>query len=139
MLKQQTGRSPSVGKAILSGTSTGAATAFLGAAVLAKLLDSEVMKMENAGYGILMIHLIAVFLGVKATLRRAGKWESWAAAATGASYFLLLLAVNALFFQGEFTGMGVTLVLIAAATAAAVLTEGKQKGKRGRRHYKIPK
>ena len=72
MLKQQTGRSPSVGKAILSGTSTGAATAFLGAAVLAKLLDSEVMKMENVGYGILMIHLLAVFLGVKTTLGRAG-------------------------------------------------------------------
>ena len=139
MLKQQTGRSPSVGKAILSGTSTGAATSFLGAAVLAKLLDSEVMKMENVGYGILMIHLLAVFLGVKETLRRAGKAGIWAAAATGASYFLLLLAVNALFFQGEFTGMGVTLLLIAAATAGAVLTEGKRSGKRGRRHYKIPK
>ena len=139
MLKQQTGRSPSVGKAILSGTSTGAAMAFLGAAVLAKLLDSEVMKMENVGYGILMIHLLAVFLGVKTTLGRAGKQESWAAAATGASYFLLLLAVNALFFQGEFTGMGVTLLLIAAATAGAVLTEGKHSGKRGRRRYKIPK
>ena len=139
MLKQQTGRSPSVGKAILSGTSTGAAAAFLGAAVLAKLLDMEVMKMENTGYGILVIHLMAVFLGVRTTLSRAGKQESWAAAATGASYFLLLLAVNAMFFQGEFTGMGVTLVLIAAATAAAVLTEGKHSGKRGRRRYKIPK
>ena len=139
MLKQQTGRSPSVGKAILSGTSTGAATSFLGAAVLAKLLDMEVMKMENVGYGILMIHLLAVFLGVKATLRRAGKAGTWAAAATGASYFLLLLAVNALFFQGEFTGMGVTLLLIAAATAGAVLTEGKHSGKRGRRRHKIPK
>ena len=139
MLKQQTGHSPSVGKAILSGTSTGAATAFLGAAVLAKLLDMEVMKMENAGYGILVIHLMAVFLGVRTTLSRAGKAGIWVAAATGASYFLLLLAVNALFFQGEFTGMGVTLLLIAAATAGAVLTEGKRSGKRGRRHYKIPK
>ena len=135
MLKQQTGRSPSMGKAVMKGISTAMVLAFLGAAVLAKLLDMEVLPMEKVGYGILLIHLLAVFIGTKSAKDGAGKEGAMAAAVTAAGYYLILLTVNALFFGGGYAGLGFTALLVTGSTAATILT-----GRKGRRkRYKISK
>lgn len=139
MLKKQSGRAPSAGKAFARGISTATAMAFLGAAVLAKLLDMEIVMMEKTGYGIMLIHLVSVFAGTKMTLGKAGREGALAAGITGGAYYLLLLAINSLFFGGSFEGLGVTALLVVLGSAAAILTEKKGSGRKGRRRYKIPK
>lgn len=137
-MKQQTGRMPNLGNAVVTGMLTGVAAAFLGAAILAKLVDMELLKMENLGYGILILHPLSVLLGARSAGRRAGHRAPAAAAMTGAGYYLVLLLVNALFFGGDFTGLGVTLLLVGLGAGAGILTMGQGRG-RNRKRYKIPK
>lgn len=139
MMKTQVGQAPSMAKAILWGTGIGILWAAVCAAIIAKLLDSEVLRMESVGYGSLIAHLTAVFIGSKAAMGKAGHMPMPAAAATGVCYYLCLLLVNALFFGGYFTGMGTTLLLVVLAAGASILTAGQGRGHKRRRRYKIPK
>ena len=139
MLKHQTGRSPSVGKAITQGTFTAIAIAFLFTAILAKLVDLEAIKMEQVGYGILIAHIASVFLGTKTAMGGVGKETLMAAGITGALYYLILLMINSFFFGGELAGLGTTLILVIAGIALSILTDRKQTQGRHRKRYKIPR
>lgn len=138
-MKKQTGHAPSVVKAVGFGTALGAMWTLVCAMILAKLVDGEVLSMEKIGYGSMVTQLSAVFLGATAAFRRGGHMGMACALAMGLSYYLLLLLVNALFFGGHFTGMGITLMLVVLASGGAVLAAGKGSGRKPRRHYKIPK
>lgn len=139
MLKQQTGRSPNLAKAGAAGVLTALVTGILGTGVLAKLVDAEIMKVENLGYGVLILHLLCVFLGARSAMGRGGHRAIAAAGITAAGYYLCLLLVNGLFFGGNYTGLGVTLVLTVLAAAGAIGISGKGRGRAHRKRYKIPK
>lgn len=139
MIKKISGRSPSLGKSVAAGVLLGTVWTLLCAVVLAKLIDSGVMPMEKVGYGSMAAVLSAVFAGASLAGRKAGHMVVQAAVISGAAYFLCLILVNAMFFGGSYSGMWVTLILVALATALAVLPAGKGSGRRGRKRYKIPK
>ena len=54
-------------------------------------------------------------------------------------YFSGLILINWLFFGGNFTGFGVTLVVLLAGAALGNLSLWKGRGGSTRRRYKIPK
>ncbi|MBE6922880.1 MAG: TIGR04086 family membrane protein [Ruminococcaceae bacterium] len=139
MMKKATGTAPSLLRAVACGITASCVGAILWAAVLAKLLDGEVIKMETVGYWTMAAHVTAVLAGGLFAAGRAGHRRALVMGITGAGYYICLLLVNALFFGGQFTGMGVTLLLVAAAVGAGTLTAGK--GSAGTRHrrYKIPR
>ena len=139
MVKKVTGRAPSLWKSVVSGLLLGVLWTVICAAVIAKLLDSQLLSMENVGSGSMVAVLSAVFAGASLAGKRAGHLILQAAVISGAAYFACLLLVNALFFGGSYTGMGVTLFLVVLATGLAVLMTGKGRGKGSRRRYKIPK
>lgn len=139
MVKKLTGRAPSLGKSVAAGVSLGAIWTVISAAIIAKLVDSEILAMENVGYGAMFAVLSAVFIGAFLAGKWAGHMVLQAAVISGVAYFACLLLVNALFFGGSYTGLGVTALLVALATALAVLAAGKGKGRPRRRRYKIPK
>lgn len=139
MMKKQTGRSPSLMNAVLKGTGIAIGWTVLCAMIIAKLIDGEVMPMESVGYGSMAAHLSAVYLGALAAYKSAGHMGDAAAGITGGSYYMILLLVNALFFGGQFTGLGITLTLVVLASGAVILTAGKGRRRQGRRRYKIPR
>lgn len=139
MFKKLSGRAPSVAKSVAAGVALGAVWTLVCAAIIAKLVDSEILAMENVGYGSMVAVLSAVFMSASLAGKRAGHMVVQAAAISGAAYFACLLLVNALFFGGSYTGLGVTALLVALATGVAVLAAGKRGGKTRRTRYKIPK
>ncbi len=139
MVKKITGRAPSLVKAVGAGVVVGAVWTLISAAIIAKLLESEVLPVENVGYGAMAAILSAVFTGAAVAGKRAGHMVIQASALSGAAYFLCLLMVNALFFGGGYAGIGVTFLLVVLATGCALLMAGKGRGRRGRTRYKIPK
>ena len=139
MLKQKSGYRPNWIKGALKGSGTSLICAFLCAAVLARLVDAGVMKMEQVGYGVLIGHLMSVFLGTKIAMAAMGREGLYAAGAAGAAYYLALLCVNGLFFGANFTGLGVTWLLVLLGAAAAVLTGGEKRGRKRHKRYKIPR
>lgn len=139
MVKQVSGRAPSLWRAASTGLLLAVVWTIGCAMVLAKLLDSEIIKMESLGYGSMVTVLSGVFLGASTAGRRTGHMAALASGATGAAYYLSLLLVNALFFGGGYTGMGVTLVLVALASVAAAALGRQGRGAPRRRRYKIPR
>lgn len=138
MMKKQTGHAPSFANAVIKGTGVSVAWMLLCAMIIAKLIDSEVMQMEAVGYGSMAAHLSAVFLGSITAYRKAGNMGNGASCAVGGAYYTILLLANALFFGGQFKGLGVTLLLTVLAAGIAILTAGKWRRGRPRRRYKIP-
>ena len=139
MVKKLSGRAPSLGKSVAAGVGLGAIWTVVSAGIIAKLVDSEILAMENVGYGSMIAVLSAVFMGASLAGKGAGHMVVQAAAISGLAYFACLLLVNALFFGGSYTGMGVTALLVALATGLAILASGQGKGRRRRMRYKIPK
>lgn len=139
MVKKLSGRAPSLGKTAATGVMLGAAWTLACAMVIAKLVDSEVLSMDKVGYASMASVLSAVFMGASLAGRKAGHMVVQAAAISGVGYFVCLLLVNALFFGGSYTGLGATFILVAIATAAAILAAGKRGRKTGLRQYKIRK
>ena len=139
MVKKISARAPSLWKSVGAGVLLGAAWTLVSAVIIAKLVDMEVLPMENVGYGAMAAVLSAVFVGATLAGRKAGHMVVQAAVISGAAYFLCLLLVNALFFGGSYTGMGTTFLLTLLATGLALLAAGKGSGRMRRRRYKIPK
>lgn len=138
MVKKITGKAPSVGSAVSVGVALGLAWTLVSAMIIAKLVDAEVLAMESVGYAAMIAVLSAVFFGASVAGRKAGHMVVQSAAISGAAYFLCLLLVNALFFGGSYTGMGITFLMVILATGAAIAVPGKGKGSARRRRYKIP-
>ena len=139
MVKKLSGRAPSLGRSVAVGAALGAAWTVLSAMLIAKLIDSEILAMENVGYASMIAVLSAVFMGASLAGKKAGHMVIQAAAISGVAYFVCLLLVNALFFGGSYKGIGVTALLVALATAMAIIAAGKGSSRPRRRRYKIPK
>ena len=139
MVKKISGRAPSLVKSVVAGLLMAGVWTLFCAMVIAKLVDGEMLPMENVGYGSMISVLSAVFMGASLAGRKAGHMVTQAAILSGLGYFVCLMLVNALFFGGSYTGMGVTGLMAALATGTVLLMAGKGSGKRTRRRYKIPK
>ena len=106
----------------------------VGSMLVAWLVSRESMPESAMGYGAMAILLIASALGAWLTAKRVKHRRLLVCALTGGVYYLCLLACTALFFGGQYSGMGVTaLVVLAGCLSVGLmgLKGGKAPGKRG--------
>lgn len=109
-------------------------------AILAKMVETEALAQRNIGYGVMILLLISSFLGAAAAQGRVKHQRLLVCILSGCVYFLLLLGITALFFGGQYSGMGVTALLVfgGAGTAALLCTrQGKGSHKRKLRSRKV--
>ena len=107
-----------------------------GSAVTAWLVSAEKMEAEQIGYAAAAILILSAAAGT-ATARKAVKIKALPVCAMmAAGYYLILLAVTALFFGGEYQGMGITAICILFGSSAAFLLTRIKKGT-GKSHRKI--
>lgn len=124
-----TGRALSMPAGLAVGGLTSLGITLGGSAVLAWLIHSERMEMENVGYGILGLILAASFLGAMTAWRKIRRRRMLVCAASGAVYLGILLAIPALFFGGQYSGVWVTaLLVLAGSLAAGLLGLGQGRG-----------
>jgi hypothetical protein len=138
MVKKMMGKAPSASGAAASGLLIAILWTVVSALGIAKLVDMEMLPAEKVGYGSMLAVLSAVFVGASLAGKKAGHMVVQAAALSGGAYFLCLLLVNACFFGGSYTGIGITLLLVILATGIAIVAAGKRNGRSHRRRYKIP-
>lgn len=102
-----------------------------GAAILAWLISGERMGEGVIGYGAMVILLLSSLLGALLAANRIKRLRVQMCLISGAAYYLTLLAITALFFGGQYQGMGVAaiMVLLGCGTASLVGLRGG-KGKR---------
>lgn len=110
----------------------------LGAALIAKLVDRETIGEGSIGYGILIVMILASWLGSLVSYGRIKRRRAVVCLAAGGIYFLVLLSFTALFFGGEYSGVGVTALLIFCGSMLAVLPGLRQNRGGKRPKIKIP-
>lgn len=101
----------------------------LSAGILAWLIRDGYLREEAVGYGSMGILLIGSILGAAVGYRKVQRRRMLTCICSGGAYLMMLLAITALFFGGQYTGMGVTALLILGGSATAAFL-GMEKGRR---------
>ena len=99
----------------------------LGAGLVAKLISAEMLQETAIGYGAMMIILAASVTGSAVAVKKVKKRMLQVSLLVGAGYYALLLGMTALFFGGQYQGMGVTALLVLAGCGVVVLLAGREK------------
>ncbi|MDD5954247.1 MAG: hypothetical protein PUD38_03500 [Firmicutes bacterium] len=134
-MKQKTGFSiGSIGTGVMIGTSVSMAGTLIGTAACAALISSETIAAESIGYCAMVIVLLASMTGAAIGAGKAKKKRLYTCMLVAASFVLSLLAITALFFDGAYTGVWVTaLVISAGSVASAFLAKSNRKQNSSRR------
>ena len=126
---KHSGRTSSVPGGLAAGGAVSIAVTAISAAVLAALLDRQLMAWESVGYGIAAMVLVASYGGAITARNRIRRQRLLICLMSGAVYWGLLLSAAALFFGGQFEAVGVTFLLVAGGCLCAGLPAGKGSGR----------
>ena len=127
--RKATGRALSMPAGFAIGTCISLGMTLLLSALLAKLISSEKLEWEKVGYGIMIILLITSVVGAKSTCVMIKRRKLMSCMIAGVLYWLGLITITALFFGGQYDGVGITGVIILCGSALVSLQE--LKGERG--------
>ena len=129
--KKVTGKAASMGTGLAMGGLLSVLWTVAGAVLLAKLMESGKIGMSALGWGAMGILMTASLIGALLAAGKIKRRRIFVCGASGLVYYLVLIAVTALFFGGQYSGMTVTAAVIAAGCgAAALLGAGKGRKKR---------
>lgn len=119
--------------ALLPGALVGGGFAFLwtiaASGILAWLIHSGRLPEETVGYGSMVILLTCSAIGSAMGYRKVRRQRLLICLCSGIAYMLMLVALTALFFGGQYTGIGVTMLLILGGSGTTALL-GMGKGNR---------
>ena len=120
--KKVTGTAKSIPVGICIGMFVALVVTLSGALITAWLVSNERISDDGIGYSAMIILMASSMLGTFTAQSLVKHQKLIICAATGGSYYLMLLSITALFFGGQYQGMGVTALVIAAGTAVIILT-----------------
>ena len=107
-------------------------------AVVAKMVDAELMGEGAIGYGSLVTLLTASISGAAFAAMKIKRQRLMVCLLSGLVYYITLLGITALFFGGQYQGMGITALVIAGGCGTVILMGMKQgKGKEIRHRKKL--
>ena len=109
-----------------------------GAALLAYMMTSEKIGEGAMGFSAMMIQAIASVAGAWCAVSVVKRLRLQMCMMAGACYYLTLLAMTALFFEGRYQGMGVSALIILAGCAIVAFIPVKNGSlfKKGKRAYR---
>ena len=120
-----TGRALSMPASFAIGLCISLGTTLVLSAILAQLISKEKIEWERVGYWIIAILLAASAIGTKATCVMIKRRKAISCLIAGVLYWLALLTIAALFYGGQYTGIGVTGIVILFGCTAVCLLELK--------------
>lgn len=123
--RKVTGTAASLPGGLAIGAAVSIVTTVLVSAISAHLISSELLAQENIGYCAIAALVCSTILGAWMAVARIKRQKFAVSLLSGLIYYLVLLSVTALFFGGQYRGMGVTLIIVALASVAAALITGR--------------
>lgn len=133
MIKQKrTGRALSITAGLAWGGIFSLGIVTLGSAITAKLIDYEIMEWNCVGYMILTFLILSAWAGGVVSYRKIKRQKMAVCIMSGILLFAILIMITALFFGGQYNGVGETALLILCGSSLAAFTGSREK-KRTRR------
>ena len=107
-------------------------------AIIAFMADKGIIQQAQIGYGVMILLGLTSAIGVITANGKIRRRKLLVSGITALIYFLELLGITALFFGGQYQGIGVTALMILCGAALPLLTDLKGRGGVKKRKYKIP-
>lgn len=135
--RKVSGRASTTAVGLALGAGASMTLTLVGCAGVAWLVARETIQEGAMGYGIMVVLVAAAMVGALITSGRVKRQRLIMCLASGGIYFLILIAMTALFFGGQYGALGSTALCIACGSGgAAFLKRDSEKGvKRKRRKY----
>ena len=128
-------RKRSVPSGLLWGTSVSLLTVSAGCVLISFLIHKEIIQENSLGYGVMILLMASAYTGALFAYRRVKERQLVVSIGCGLCYLALLMIMTALFFEGKYTGVGATaLVVLCGAMLAAI---PRKEGGRGGTRRKI--
>lgn len=128
--RKPTGTASSVPVGLVYGVLTSTAVTLILTAVVAKLIDREILAWENTGYAVLLMLLISSWLGAIVTAARIKRQRLIMCLAAGGTYFGILMIITALFFGGKYSGVMATGLLVLCGSLLGAISGSGRKNTR---------
>lgn len=129
-----TGKARSIPAGLGIGLGVSMALTLVGAAVTANLAMSETISENTIGYSAMIILLLSAAAGSWVAAMMAKRRWMPVCIGAGGMYYLTLLAINSMFFGGQYSGIGVTaLVILGGCGAIGLLGLRRRAGNKGRK------
>lgn len=116
------------------GVLTSIVITILGAAAIAGLAATERIGEGSIGHAAKIIPALAAALGAWSSVALVKRLRLQMCMMTGGSYYLILLAMTALFFGGQYQGMGMTALIVLAMCTFVAFIPGKNRQGRKRKN-----
>lgn len=138
--RKVTGKTWSMPMGLLAGGILSLSSTLIGAALLASMINREMVAEMGIGYGVMVILLLSSVIGSMTAYTKIRRRRMLVCALAGLVYFLTLCSITAMFFHGTYSGVLVTAAVIAGGSISVGLLglragEGR-KGKLHRRAYR---
>lgn len=117
-----TGRASSVSAGLALGAGISMGITLILSVCSAWLISAEYIREEGIGYLVMIILIGASAVGAWFAGQKIKRMKIQMAALTGVLYYAMLLAATALFFGGQYEGMGTTLAMILLGSGVGGLT-----------------
>ncbi len=116
-------------------TLSGIVLMLVGVSVLAWLLSTEKIAEEAMRYGVLFIDILSAIAASSMAIRFTHQHILPISVSASLCFAIVLLGINALFFDGSYQGVGVTLLTILGTGVGVALVALKYQNK-PRKYYK---
>lgn len=120
--KLQTGRATSMPQGLFIGLVISIVTTLISISILAKMIEKEIISLQNIGYAIMPILLGAPFLGAYISAKQIKRQRLAVCLSSGVLYWLILFAITALFYGGKYEAVAITAALIMTGSLTAFLS-----------------
>lgn len=115
----------SIPVAICAGTVISFVSMIIGVMIITLLLSNETIAEAVIGYAVLLTTLISVVVGTVVTVLLVKSRVFVLSLCTSSAFFLLLLALTAMFFGGQYSGVPATLLVIIGGSVGVALITAK--------------
>lgn len=133
---KHTGRALSMSAGLLTGVLSALVMTLAGAAVIAKLVDKQVLSQEHIGYAVMLLLIVVSWLGSYVSLQKIKRQKLKVCLLSGICFYAVLLAMTGLLFGGQYDGAGETALLILCGSLLVVLLKNQRNTGRKRRKLK---
>lgn len=136
--RKPTGIASSVPAGLAQGWMVFLAMILAGSAGVAALVSMEKMAENHLGYGIMVVLLLASWLGAVVSRKKIKRQNLPVCLASGGIGLASLLLITGLFFGGQYTAVGETSLLICCGSLLAAMGGKTRKTKGAQRKFRIP-
>lgn len=134
--RKLTGRATSIPQGLALGALISIAITILVTAMGAHMIASEIMPQEQIGYCSIAAILLSTVSGGMIATGRIKRRRLMVCMLSGLCYFCILLSMTALFFGGQYDGIGVTLLIIILGSLVSALITNRQRRNSNHRQRK---